>query len=240
MQRFGTQYAGFWYPSALPGLDRSSVLYCVGVGEDVSHDVALSRALGGCELVLIDPTPRALAHVDKVRAALATGERPPADTREGGGDPSYWAQLLDAARGPVGALRCVPCALDAQDGERLFYPPKNPAYVSHSFWPLGAAAAPIAVPCRTLDSVQAELGHARIDLLKLDIEGAELGVLGALLQRERAALPKYLAVEFDSARLGINGGAAAAKALIAALLEHYVELRNDRWNISFVRRDLIA
>jgi hypothetical protein len=40
-----------------------------------------------------------------------------------------------------------------------------------------------------------ELGHTRLDLLKLDIEGAESEVIDDLLVR--GPLPKILCVEFD-------------------------------------------
>jgi FkbM family methyltransferase len=49
-------------------------------------------------------------------------------------------------------------------------------------------------PCRSLPSIMRELGHDRIDLLKLDIEGAEYEVLDALLGGD--IRPTVLCVEF--------------------------------------------
>lgn len=37
-------------------------------------------------------------------------------------------------------------------------------------------------PCRSLGSVMRELGHERVDVLKMDIEGAEYGVVRALCE----------------------------------------------------------
>lgn len=49
-------------------------------------------------------------------------------------------------------------------------------------------------PCRSLPSIMRELGHDRIDLLKLDIEGAEYEVLDALIGDD--IRPTVLCVEF--------------------------------------------
>lgn len=243
-RRFGTAYGGFVYPSTLPGLDASSVVYCVGVGEDVSHDVAVSRALGGATVHLFDPTPRAVTHVAKVVEALRTGVRPANDKREGGGDATYWDQLLDASSGPMGALVLHAYALDAQDGERFFYPPANPEYVSHSFFET-ASRAPreqaLRVECKCMASTLRQLGHARVDLLKIDIEGAEIDVLGQLFNVWTATSdwPLYLSVDFDSARCdSLNGGRRAANAVIERLRQHYTVYHNNHWDISFVRRDV--
>ena len=39
LHRFGTEYAGFYYPENLRGLSCDSIIYCVGAGEDISHDI---------------------------------------------------------------------------------------------------------------------------------------------------------------------------------------------------------
>ena len=41
MKRFGTEYGGFYYPENLDGLDESSIIYCIGAGEDISHDIEM-------------------------------------------------------------------------------------------------------------------------------------------------------------------------------------------------------
>lgn len=49
-------------------LDRDSVVYCVGCGEDVTFDLALIDRFG-CTVHAFDPTPRAIDHVAKVAGA---------------------------------------------------------------------------------------------------------------------------------------------------------------------------
>jgi len=235
--RFGTDYGGFYYPRDLPGLCKESIIYCVGVGEDISHDIGISGALKGADLYLFDPTPRAIAHVKKVQNVQETGVRPANNKREGGGDPTYWDRVLNTSAGPCGEIHFVPCAMDVENQERLFYPPKNTEFVSCRFWDQGAKGDPYTVQCKTLQSIMGENGHDRVDLLKLDIEGAEIDVLNALLDDTVPEnLPVYLSVDFDSARVGINGGAKAARALLNRLSTHYDVLKDSNWDVSFVLR----
>ena len=62
MKRFGTEYGGFYYPENLDGLDSNSIIYCVGAGEDISHDIVLAKKLDS-KVYIIDPTPRAIEHL---------------------------------------------------------------------------------------------------------------------------------------------------------------------------------
>ena len=50
------------------------------------------------------------------------------------------------------------------------------------------------VPARTLRTIMKDLGHEQIDVLKMDIEGAEYGVLAGLL--ESTVRPVQILVEF--------------------------------------------
>ena len=71
------------------------------------------------------------------------------------------------------------------DGVGQFHPPTNPEHVSHSLLPRATArGAPVEVQFRTLKTLMAGLGHVRIDLLKLDIEGSEYAVLDQLLDQK--------------------------------------------------------
>jgi len=66
------------------------------------------------------------------------------------------------------------------DGKASFAPPKNPAHVSHSIVSDGPGER-VEFPVKRLATVLRELGHQRIDVLKLDIEGSEYEVLDDLL-----------------------------------------------------------
>ncbi|MER3421198.1 MAG: hypothetical protein C4290_12060, partial [Chloroflexota bacterium] len=76
-----------------------------------------------------------------------------------------------AANGLDGRIKALSCALGAVDGRaRLTDAPATPLTRALPD-PAGT------VPLRTLDTLVLELGLGRIDLLKLDVEGAEVEVL---------------------------------------------------------------
>jgi FkbM family methyltransferase len=92
----------------------------------------------------------------------------------------------------------------------------------------------IEVPGRTLASLQAELGDARIDLLKLDIEGAEYGVMPT-------ADLRALGVSVFATQLHHTGSVADAHTLIAAVeAQGYTAVAcRPVVKLTFVRTDLL-
>jgi FkbM family methyltransferase len=100
------------------------------------------------------------------------------------------------------------------DGEALFYPPADPAHVSHTILerPMDRGGVVVA-PMKRLVTVVAALGHERIDVLKLDIEGAEYGVIEDLANG--ALRPGQVLVEFHHRFPGI--GASRTHAAISRL-----------------------
>jgi len=67
------------------------------------------------------------------------------------------------------------------EGACMLFPPENPLYVSHSAIQRRSSASPIEVPVHKIGTIMQLLGHDRINLLKMDIEGAEYDVLADLL-----------------------------------------------------------
>lgn len=101
-----------------------------------------------------------------------------------------------------------------RDGSFSFFPPANPDHVSHTILARSSTEEQaIQVPMKRLDTIMQELGHQHIDLLKLDIEGAEYEVIEEL---ERSDLrPGQLLVEFHHRFPEV--GIARTKAALAAL-----------------------
>ena len=90
-------------------------------------------------------------------------------------------------------------AIGLWDSEQVlkFYAPLDPSHVSHSALNLQRTDTWFEAPCRPVADIMRELGHAKIDLLKLDVEGAEYRVLDSIL--ENGIYPTVLCVEFDEA-----------------------------------------
>jgi FkbM family methyltransferase len=87
-----------------------------------------------------------------------------------------------------------PYGVAAQDGLRRFIPPRNRRHVSHTLLERDSPWDAIEVPVQRLGTIMQTLGHRRIDLLKMDIEGAEYEVLNDLLDSGIAV--QQLLIEF--------------------------------------------
>jgi FkbM family methyltransferase len=67
------------------------------------------------------------------------------------------------------------------DGSCNFFPPFDPNHVSHTVLERESARPAVELPVQKLTTIMNHLGHDKIDLLKMDIEGAEYSVLADLL-----------------------------------------------------------
>jgi FkbM family methyltransferase len=104
-------------------------------------------------------------------------------------------------------ISVLPLAIAGADGLREFY--SSSESVVSGFERTRDFQTPITVPTRSLDTLMKELGLARIDLLKIDVEGAEVDVLrgaASLLGRRavgallfEVSLPQIEALGHDGA-----------------------------------------
>ena len=163
---------GWWFNPN--DLSQDSIVYSLGVGDDIEFDLALIRKYG-VELHAFDPTP---SSVDML------------------GD-----------RDLPGRFHFHPWAVAAEDGNLRFYPcVRKDGSKSDIMYTMIAGEAsvddPIEVPAFSLSSITNKLDHDRIDLLKMDIEGAEYEVLDGLLVSD--IKPTQLLVEFHHRFSGIG------------------------------------
>jgi FkbM family methyltransferase len=108
----------------------------------------------GARVFALDPTPRAIRFIENLS--------------------------LDAER-----LTFLPVGLWSEDVTLRFYEPDNPLHVSHSVVEDHASGKRFfEAPCKTLSTLMRENGHAVIDMLKMNIEGAEYEVLGKMIEDE--------------------------------------------------------
>ncbi len=157
--------SGGWCFTA-QGLDQDSIVYSLGVGDDIAFDLSIIEGFGA-EVHAFDPTPSSIE-------MLSTADLP---TR----------------------FHFYPWAITAEDGALKFYPrvKKDGSQSTVMFTMIAEDASSenaIEVPAYCLSSVASRLGHSRIDLLKMDIEGAEYEVLEGMLASP--IKPGQLLVEF--------------------------------------------
>jgi hypothetical protein len=106
--------------------------------------------------------------------------------------------------------------------------------VSHSVVNLQGTDSYFTAECRTLPTLMKLAGHERIDLLKIDIEGAEHRVLGSML--ESAIRPVVICTEIDQP--------VSFRQLWSTLVRlrrgGYRLVAVDGWNLTLVRADALA
>lgn len=155
-------------------LRQGGVVYSLGVGEDIDFDLAMIEACK-MEVHAFDPTPNS---VDWLKQ-----QNMPAD------------------------FHFHPWAVADRDGTFFLYPrllrdgsPSGSMYtlVTESVDREGG----VEVPAKTIATIAESLGHDRIDVLKMDIEGAEYGVLDGLLATR--IRPVQLLVEFHHRHAGLD------------------------------------
>jgi FkbM family methyltransferase len=129
-------------------LNESSVVYSFGVGEDISFDLQLMKRFH-LHIHAFDPSPQSVAWIH--RQAL------PAD------------------------FHFYPFGLASTDGEISFAEPADPGihslFATPSEEKAGTGLKQHVLPVHRLASIVQKLGHNKIDILKMDIEGAEYEVV---------------------------------------------------------------
>ena len=225
MEKFGTNYGGWFIPKNIP-LTPESIIYSVGVGEDISFDLLLSDKYN-CNICLIDPTKRAEKHYQEILDYY---------------DSKNWRFSGDIQRDYKGQIEklnpnfkkiyYVNEGLWDKEGELKFYRQDNPQYVSQSLVDNIFGSTYDVVKVTTIATIMKNHNHTKIDLLKLDIEGAEVKVLNNMLDCN--IYPKYLCIEFDLylKRKDIDN---KTQKLIDRLVQvGYKVLKNDNFNITFM------
>lgn len=193
----GSKYGGWRF---IPSNDLQGGVYVgAGCGEDISFDLELIKYFNPKKIALIDPTPRSIEHVEKTLSRLDSNPRCGYGNSGLQSIESYDMNGIDrdSIKFFKKALWNDICTLD-------FYLPADRNHVSHSLHNLQEVEDTlnnkITVKTMTMSDVLSEIDAVHIDLLKIDIEGAEIEVLENML--EQNILPTQICVEFDE--LGLN------------------------------------
>ena len=168
VQRLGSVYGGWSITPA--GLNAELIVYSVGIGEDISFDLAL-MAQFNCRVFAFDPTPKSLE----------------------------WLKRQELPEG----FQSFAVGLADYDGQAEFFAPPNSEHVSHTVLRTVYQGASIEVEVSQLQTIMQRLGHTHIDLLKLDIEGAEYAVIADIIAS--GLKPRQFLIEFHDRFPGSGG-----------------------------------
>jgi FkbM family methyltransferase len=112
-----------------------------------------------------------------------------------------------------------------------FFAPRDPLHVSHSIVNLQSTDEFFVAHVEPVHVLMNELGDESVDIIKMDIEGAEYRVIDSLL--EHGPVPHVLCVEFDQPQPLLK----TIRCIRKLGLHGFSLQRIDGWNYTFIRSD---
>ncbi len=122
----------------------------------------------------------------------------------------------------------IPKGLSDQKGELKFYSPVDPTHISHSVKNLQKTDSYFVAEVQSIQDFMEDLGHDHLDLVKLDIEGAEHDTIRQMLAD--GILPRVICLEYDQPE-PISWSLKTTSALRNA---GYRIAKVDHFNVTFV------
>lgn len=193
--KVGSEKAG-WYIVDDKSL-KNAIVFSAGLGEEASFDIEMINIFNA-SVIAIDPTPRAIDHYNYIMSNINNTN----------GIFDYLNELeLDKITDKN--FKLIQKALWKDNTKIEFYAPPNNEHVSHSiidfqnnYMKKGPKLVVDALKFSKLIS-ELDIKINEINLLKLDIEGAEIEVIESMLDDN--IFPRQLCVEFDElARLSFR------------------------------------
>ncbi len=205
--RLGSMYGG-WTIVETPELKNGVAVLC-GAGEDVSFDLTLQGHCG-CEIIIVDPTPRAVEHFQKLSAARAENKVFAINNS----DEFYQYDNVNFQK-----IRYIPTAIWCARDVLKFWVPVNSGHVSHSLTNIQQSKRYIEVEAKPLSDILSENNYRVSDLclLKLDIEGAEIEVIESICNS--GIFPQQILVEFDEVNFPDSGSNKKITKAVELLLK---------------------
>lgn len=189
--RLGSKYGGWVFENRAD--TKGGWIISCGLGEDASFDIEVANKTGA-NIVIIDPTPRAIKHFGQISERLG---HPSSSSYVPGGTQSPEAYDLSAIRPDQITLRAE--ALWINNTPVRFYKPRDAAHVSHSIiFNTNEADDFIIVPTITINEIIDKFKISCVSILKMDIEGAEPEILKSI--NSWVIIPQQILVEFDILR----------------------------------------
>jgi len=222
MEKIGTEYGGWILPCDL-SMNENSIVYSIGVGEDISFDLLLQSKYNS-NIFLIDPTERAFKHFTEIQQYYES------HIWQFSGDiqKDYKAQV-ERLNPNFSKFTYLNVGTWNSTTQLKFYKQHNPQYVSQSVIQNMFSDDYDLINVTTIKNIMEENNHTKIDVLKMDIEGAEIAVLHNMLDDN--ILPRYLCIEFDLYLKNKDYNNETQK-IIERLLQNYTILANDDMNMT--------
>lgn len=180
-------------------MSAQSVVYCAGVGDDISFEKELVKEFG-CEVILLDPSPTGIA-------------------------------TMNMPENQNSRFHFESAGLADYDGEIVLGVPDDP--MKSSYFMTSSPAEGISFPCSSLPALMRKYGHTAIDLLKMDIEGFEYGILRQICAQEIPV--RQICVEFHHSIVAGIARSQTIRTILALRMAGYRLVYRKDWDHTFVK-----
>lgn len=180
----GSEHHGYKVPERF--LNKDSICYCIGAGEDISFDTEL-KFLFDSKIFIFDPTPEGINYFIKLKEVTAKGETLFLH------DDSAFRYRLNSRQ--LDEITYINEGVWDEKTILKFHAPKLDNYVSHSVYLFQDSDEYIEAPVDRLSNLMKNLGHESVDLVKIEIEGAEYTVIDTIVKDQLDI--KVIMIEFD-------------------------------------------
>ncbi len=226
----GSHLHGYHIPQRL--LKLGSVCYCIGAGDDISFDIELKTTYG-CNVYIFDPTPYGIDHFSKLKECVRENRRLSLNNSP----ENIYTYKVDVDS--LSEIKYVPLGVWDRKTTLTFHDACQQSYPSYSVCFFKDSKETIQAPVDRLVNIMKQMNHKAIDLVKLEIEGAEYKVIETIIQ-DRLDI-KAILVEFDEVYNSEGRGfylriRRCTRNIISA---GYVLIHStDRFKRTFVRKDV--
>lgn len=180
----GSEFHGYYVPENF--LSPDSICYCIGAGEDISFDTEL-KVIYDAQVYIFDPTPEGINHFQKLKDYTRTNQILTL--------PSDKPFTYRISSEQLDSITFVDIGVWDQSATLKFFAPLRDDYASHSLYLFKESNDYIEAPVDRLSNLMSQLGHTTIDVVKLEIEGAEYTVIDTIVEDKLDI--KSILVEFD-------------------------------------------
>ncbi len=229
----GTDYGGWTFVDDVR-LNNSSIISC-GLGEDASFDIEAAEKYGAV-VFCVDPTPRAIQHFNEITSRI--GEKNSKDYMTIG---AQTIDCYDLSKITESQLILCEKAIWNQNTHLKFFAPPDPTHVSFSIINFQnnylTNTSSITVEAITIDRLISDFDIKNMQILKLDIEGAEIEVILDMLSK--GICPNQLLVEYDELLMPSKKSKLRVESAHKALINAgYVLIYRDFTNFTYIFNEI--
>ena len=231
---FGSEYGNwkFIHTNTL----YNSIIISAGVGEDISFDVEYINFYNST-VIFVDPTPRALEYLKTVKECL--GMPKSQEYKKGGFQNTSSYNLTNIKDNNF--IIYKKALWSESDKELNFYFPENERNVSSTLINSNFEKKRkyIKVETISLEQILKENLINKLELIKVDIEGAEIEVITSMINKK--IFPNQLLLEIDYLRRNTISSIFKSIIFVKKILNSGYKLIkiNNYENYLFVRNELL-